>query len=331
MSGTEYTQGLRIEYGASETGVTVGADGVILTIGIPVLGGPAVETPMCEGGEVWENQGFVGIRGDEMMCGVLVEEAEFPMEDSVRGAYRRLFEVCGRNRLYRIWNFVPRINELSDGLENYRSFNAGRRRAYVEAFGGRVEEHMPAASAVGIESNMRVLVFLGGRVSGSYVENPEQVPAYRYPPVHGASAPCFSRGAVVSSGARQLGFVSGTASIKGHLSLGQGDVERQTDRTLKNIELVREQMGMTGRRWAAGDCGRHFKVYLRNPRDYPDVRGRLGAAVGPGPRETTYLRADICRAELDVEIEVQYTCPPAGIEAGEERRPGNRRHLAGRV
>ncbi len=45
-----------------------------------------------------------------------------------------------------------------------------------------------------------------------------------------------------------------------------------------------------------------FKVYVRDPRDLPVIQAQLMEALGPRA-SVLYLKADICRRDLAVEIE----------------------------
>jgi chorismate lyase/3-hydroxybenzoate synthase len=65
--------------------------------------------------------------------------------------------------LYRVWNYVPYINEEAFDLENYRSFCKGRSLAFEAFYGEDFNVKMPAASAVGINDNKLVLYFIAGK------------------------------------------------------------------------------------------------------------------------------------------------------------------------
>ena len=61
--------------------------------------------------------------------------------------------------------------------------------------------------------------------------------------------------------------------------------------------------------------GAHFsareltcKVYVRRPADLPTIQAQLGEALGTGT-QILYLRGDICRADLLVEIEATAISP----------------------
>jgi chorismate lyase / 3-hydroxybenzoate synthase len=97
-------------------------------------------------------------------------------------------------------------------------------------------------------------------------------------------------------------FVSGTASIVGCETMHHGDVDAQTRETLANIEaLLREANRMVGSARYSLD-GLKFKVYVRQPRDLDAIKSALAERLGAAA-PIVYLRADVCREELLVEIE----------------------------
>jgi enamine deaminase RidA (YjgF/YER057c/UK114 family) len=221
-------------------------------------------------------------------------------------AYHDLFAAlaeAGTPHLLRLWNFLPRINDTGGGLERYRQFNIGRQQAFLDA-GRSAFDGAPAACALGSASDRLVLHFLAGRTPVRPVENPRQLSAYRYPAQYGPRAPTFSRAALAELGAGTVGlFVSGTASIVGHRSLHVGDVTAQTVETVQNLRAL---LAEAGARCTAPLtlAALSAVVYLRRPDDLPAVRAALAGALGREALERTlFLRADICRAELLVEIE----------------------------
>ena len=100
-------------------------------------------------------------------------------------------------------------------------------------------------------------------------------------------------------------LVSGTASIVGHETVHAGDVRAQTLETLLNLRTVIQAANARGSAvfdLRELDC----VVYVRHARDLPVVRAVFEDAVGagsPAARGAVYLRADICRSDLLVEIE----------------------------
>jgi hypothetical protein len=95
--------------------------------------------------------------------------------------------------------------------------------------------------------------------------------------------------------------MSGTASIVGHRSLHAGDVAAQTRETLANIEaLLAETNRSTGGRFTPASLA--CKVYVRHPTDLPIIQAQIQAKLGTALR-AMYLKADICREDLLMEIE----------------------------
>lgn len=226
------------------------------------------------------------------------------LQSATRSAYAQLFALLDRlqfSQLWRIWNFIPRINAHEHNLERYRQFNIERQAAFA-ASGRALAGNVPAASAVGTRGGQLVIYFLAGRRAPIAIENPRQISAYRYPAEYGPRSPIFSRASLVDTGAQELLFISGTASIVGHRTLHANDVAAQTRELLANIDCVLgEANGRTKRRqFGRGDLT--YKIYLRHAADIEAVKEVLGHWLG-GPAPALYMQADICRAELLVEIE----------------------------
>ena len=234
-----------------------------------------------------------------------------------RQAYRDVFETMAQSRrphLLRLWNYVPRINSADeDGLERYRQFNAGRQQAFLEA-GRAVLEGAPAACALGTPSGPLAIRFLAGRAAPVPVENPRQVSAYRYPSDYGPRAPTFSRAALADLGGGRLALlISGTASIVGHATVHAGDVRAQTAEALRNLQAVIDS--------AHARCSARFDlarldgvVYVRHAGDAAavhEVLARSWGAASHSLRNAIFLQADICRADLLVEIEAHAVAPGA--------------------
>ena len=242
-------------------------------------------------------------------CGGLLigftQEAFQPHELTARteALYRRVLAACDGRPLYRVWNYVPQINALTDGFENYRAFCQGRAQGFEGALGGRFEPSLPAASAVGSHGDRIDVIFVAGETAPRHVENPEQVPAYHYPIEHGPRAPSFARATVASDRDVRYTFISGTSAIKGHQTIAPGALEAQLHCTLDNLRLISRASGLGDDLAAARGARRFFKVYLRHARDLTATRARLERCLLQPADTVTYLHADICRGPLNVEIE----------------------------
>ncbi|MCK9188873.1 hypothetical protein [Acidithiobacillus sp.] len=228
-----------------------------------------------------------------------------PLQSVAERAYRQIFSLLdhhGYPGLLRIWNFVPNINGVSHGLEHYRQFNMGRQEAFLAHSRLPSKQNIPAASALGSVDGPLIVYFLAARHNSVAIENPRQISAYHYPREYGPSSPTFSRAGWIDLGQQKILFISGTASIIGHQTRHEGDVAAQTRESMANIAAVIAETN----RVAAGSFydlnDFSYKVYLRQFTDLPVVRAELDLLVTP-EAPVFYLQADICRADLLVEIE----------------------------
>lgn len=255
--------------------------------------------------------------GSDVLFGsVTLHEDDVPPAASDAGGRTRLYEATGQAyrdvlatlaavghpHLLRVWNYIPDINIETHGLERYRQFNSARQEALV-AGGRAVAGNVPAASALGAASGSPLVIyFLASRRAPALIENPRQVSAYHYPSEYGPRSPAFSRAAVLGRKEAATLFISGTASIVGHRTMHSGDPVAQTRETLRNIEALLEEAGrkVLGSKLPLRALA--YKVYVRDPRDLPLIRAELTDAIG-AEASVLYLKADICRRDLAVEIE----------------------------
>ncbi len=226
-----------------------------------------------------------------------------PLQATTETAYRSIFEMLEARGYHalRFWNYFPAINRESHHRERYRQFNIGRQDAFL-AHGRSVIGHVPAACALGSAGGGLHIAFLAARANVISVENPRQVSAYHYPSQYGPRSPTFARAGLVKLGGRDMLFISGTASIVGHESLHEGDVAAQTRECLSNIAAI---VAEANRQAPGADFSLEqlaYKVYVRHPEDLATVRREMAQFIG-APVSTVFLQADVCRADLLVEIE----------------------------
>jgi enamine deaminase RidA (YjgF/YER057c/UK114 family) len=262
----------------------------------------------CRSGE------FAGIRfrvDDNVLYGVVdVDEARFAagsgaaLQRAAESAYRRIFALVdaqGVPHLWRTWNYLADINAETHGLERYRQFNIGRHDAFV-ASGRLARGNVPAACALGTARGPLTIAFMAGRTAPTPLENPRQISAYDYPAAYGPRSPTFARAAFAHLPGQELLFISGTASIVGHRTLHGGDVAGQTRETVANIAALIEAANRQARSTSYTLADLRYRAYLRHADDHPRVQGVLETLLGPGA-SVVYVQADICRADLLVEIE----------------------------
>lgn len=211
-------------------------------------------------------------------------------------------EALGCPHLLRVWQYLPRINEPLGDEDRYKAYCAGRRRAL-----SRLERHreasLPAACLLGDDSDSILLYALAADRPGIQVENPRQVSAFNYPPRYGRASPSFSRALAVQwPGDRRQLYISGTASVVGH-ETRHATAAEQVHETLANLEALLEAGARAGGPGTDGlPAIDPLKIYIRHERDYPTVREILETRLGSG-HPALYIRADVCRDDLLVEIE----------------------------
>ena len=244
--------------------------------------------------------------GDDHYAVRIVEVAEVDgdIERAAAEAYRQLLaqvRPSSHPYLLRIWNYFAAINAGEGDQERYRRFCVGRAGAVDAMF----NEVPPAATAIGADGapGRLQVVALCSKAPAIALENPRQTPAWRYPREHGPVSPGFSRGAVLDADtATPRLMASGTASIVGHVSQHVGDFAAQLRESLDNLATLLEQgQKATGRRFPLPGC-EALRVYLRDPADLATAQAIL-ATSGIEAARISYLRGDVCRRELDVELE----------------------------
>ncbi|MDO9219571.1 MAG: hypothetical protein Q7T90_00975 [Thiobacillus sp.] len=276
---------------------------------------PSGEAAVCE---VWRSahalqsgqQGAIRYReNDLLLFGCLsLDEASAttqpPLQSTTEAAYQAIFallEARGFSALLRVWNYFPAINQESHGIERYRQFNIGRQDAFL-AHDRSVIGNVPAACALGTASGGLHIAFLATRANVTSIENPRQLSAYHYPSQYGPRSPTFSRAGLVNLGGRNMLFISGTASIVGHQTLHDDDVVAQTRECLNNIAAITAEANRLAPAANFRLDQLAYKVYVRRPADLATVREAMAHYLN-APVVAIYLQADVCRANLLVEIE----------------------------
>ncbi len=267
------------------------------------------------------SEGIAWRRGDGVLYGVCeIAEADFPgtgdrspLQAASHAAYRRIFRLLAAERvphLWRAWNYFADINGESHGLERYRQFNIGRQDAFLEFHRGATG-NVPAACAIGLAGGPLRIAFMAGERAATALENPRQVSAYHYPADYGPRSPTFSRAMLASLADQEILFVSGTASIVGHRTVHAGDAVAQCREVLANIGAVVEAANQVRRSAAYAPDALSYRVYLRHAADLAGVADVLATHLGAAA-DIVFVQADICRADLLLEIEATGLHPLAG-------------------
>ncbi len=299
--------------------ISLGASAVpALEPGLPVLAGPTEESLFPEAQWAGPSGLLQLFRAGAWHVGGASVPIAHGLEQATREVYTALFAATRGLHLARIWHYIPAINEAGPGgLENYRAFCRGRSLAFEGHHGPAFKGLLPAASAVGARSNALTIVFAATTLTPRHVENPLQIPAYDYPSDYGPRAPSFARATVVAHPASATVYISGTAAIRGHATVAPHRFQTQLECTLENLRGISQACGLGPDLDRAGQSARHFKVYLRHATDHPAAASALQRHLLRPSDRVSYLRADICRESLLIEIEATLT----GVQLSHASRP----------
>ncbi len=208
----------------------------------------------------------------------------------------------------RMWNVIPGILEPLGGLDHrYMVFNQSRYRAFSLRSDNAFESSLPTATGVGnLRDNDDLTIHcLSAAAAGRPLENPRQVPAYRYSERFGPRPPCFSRATALellqpnASTACKL-LIGGTASVRGEDSHHRDDLAAQLDETELNLRALAALVTDARSDWHGHF--EHLRIYHRRPEDRERVK-RFVERTFPTKGEVELFSVDICREELMVEIE----------------------------
>ena len=206
----------------------------------------------------------------------------------------------------RFWNFLPAIHEPMDQRrDRYMVFNAGRFAAFSDWFGGpdHLPSRLPAASGVGHRGDALVIHCLALEQPGQAIENPRQIPAFRYSARYGPLPPCFARATIITDPRDRapLLLVAGTASIRGEQSVCEGDLSGQLHETFANLlSLIGAAQGPADP--PALSAFIDVSVYFVNAHAAQQIEQSLRAAFGTAVR-MQLIQADLCWPDLLVEVE----------------------------
>lgn len=214
------------------------------------------------------------------------------------------------SNVYRQWNYIERIIEFDPDSQakrqHYQIFNDVRSEYY-----SRTDFHFgyPAATGIGMAAGgiiMDMIASRGNRIRHVPIMNPDQLDAHCYTqyvlvgealkPSSERTTPKFERAKYVECGYNHSLYISGTAAIKGEKTIPSGDIAEQTRITLDNIAKL--HYNDSHRR-----PYRHMRAYVKDPRNIPIVERLCRQYFGDIPMQ--YLKADVCRENLVVEIEAE--------------------------
>jgi len=260
-----------------------------------------VSDPTCELDKMREGASITLRRGELSHCwttGITCAGADTSYGQT-RGVFET-YEACLQSRdlsltdnVIRTWLFLQNVDS------NYQGMVAARRELFAER-GLTPYTHFIASTGVeGASADVAAKVTLDAyAISGVRREQIEFLAAPDYlSPTH-VYGVTFERGASVAYQDRKHVILSGTASIdRDGKILYPGDVSRQLDRTLVNIEALLRQAG------AAFEDVCMFIVYVRDPNDLVLASQQMRQRFGDVP--TAVAVAGVCRPGWLIEVECE--------------------------
>lgn len=254
--------------------------------------------------------------------GIQSAQPEGPVHEQALNALERLRMAlkragCGFESVVRTWFYLGGITGRERRTQRYKELNRARTDFYrpIQFYRSLLQEPngrgvYPASTGIGTAGNGLVvgctaLQTQRGDVSLLTLENPQQTPAYQYHARYSPQSPKFSRALALLTPGYVMTWVSGTASIVDSESQHTGDIEKQTEQTIDNIEklIAPENFRSRGVPGAGASLQQMAKlrVYIKRHVDYAKCREVCERRFGAVP--TIYAVADVCRPELLVEIE----------------------------
>lgn len=287
----------------------IGKPGYIST-GLLPLGNVCGELMLAPTGNVksgYGTQSYWAETADYILLALWANETEesglCSTSERLYGDLLKQIQQRGYPYLVRVWNYFADINAEEQGLERYRQFCLGRFNAFTA--NGLAEAQYPSACALGHKGGDILVYALASKIPPRHFENPRQESAYRYPSEYGPRSPSFARASMMTiPGQVSKLFVSGTASVVGYMTLHPYQLNEQINVTLENLDSLLAHVAQQSPD-AHGVSPRLsvevLKVYIRHQTDLPTIRQRIEQAYPEVP--VVYVAADICRADLLLEID----------------------------
>ncbi len=247
--------------------------------------------------------------------GISSEFHNTPIESQIDYAFTKTMEILNAENLdfsnvIRQWNYVPGITGFIERgnktFQNYQVFNEIRQSNYSAC---NFDNGYPSATGIGTGFGNFCIDFIASASNNPInikpLSNPKQSDAYKYSQdkligdrINGTlkMAPLFERAKIVEDEDFNTIFISGTASITGEETIGIGNIVLQTETTIDNISELTSEI-----KHKYDSLYTYVRAYIKYEKDLDTVKS-ICEKKFPGVK-TVYLKSDICREDLLVEIE----------------------------
>jgi enamine deaminase RidA (YjgF/YER057c/UK114 family) len=269
-----------------------------------------ISDPDCKLDKARQGASLILGRGELSHCwttGLTCPAAETPYSQT-RGifeeydAFLRAQGMTLADNLIRTWFFVQNIDA------NYQGFVAARKEFFAE-HGLTPDTHFVASTGIeGTSANPAAKILLDAYAIGGV--RPDQI---RFLSALDHLSPTqfygvtFERGTSIAYRDRKHILISGTASIDHQgKTLYAGDLSRQIDRTVENVEALLKPAGATLKDMCV------LIAYVRDSGDQAVVWERIRERFGDIPMDV--FVAPVCRPEWLVEVEGKAVIPASAPE-----------------
>lgn len=244
-----------------------------------------------------------GKSGKHMFADSMSESLLRTSDVQAETIFSRIGKILKRNgfetdMIYRQWNYVEGIVDFSeDGRQHYQMLNDARSEFYSKA---KWNGGYPSATGIGTQAG-GIVVWVNASTGNETraIDNPLQIAAHAYSASkmqnggqNERTTPKFERARESSS--PEMMFISGTAAIRGEESSVSEDASEQTRMTIENIDALIAQATRPIK-------VRTARVYVKHDDDFRSIAELCEKAYNVA--DIMYVKADICRPELLVEIE----------------------------
>jgi enamine deaminase RidA (YjgF/YER057c/UK114 family) len=245
--------------------------------------------------------------------------------------YRQVFEFAEQllkkenmnfGNIVRQWNYIPHILSEKKSihgikLQRYQIFNDIRSSYFdIDLF----KNGYPAATGIGSSTGGITIDFIAVSLNFNNIvtsiRNPLQYNAYNYsskvlegdPLVAGdiKRPPLFERAKrELFAGVEHI-YVSGTASIIGEKTEGAGNIKKQTEITINNILqlLASDNLDQNRIRIENELICIYARIYISECDELEEIKSIIKQKLGDC--SMVFVKSDICRKDLLIEIEAEY-------------------------
>ena len=261
------------------------------------------------------HEDYILINGVEIISAGIYSDTSLGIAQQADAIFERIDQILKNESvkvddIVRQWNYIEHITHISEQGQNYQQFNDARSRFYELT---QWQNGYPAATGIGANCGGVVVVIDAIKQSEKHsraIDNPLQLSAHSYTQKvlfdgqdpQKKTTPKFERARWVGDKNQGMIYISGTAAIRGENSL-LADVMQQGVVTMENIEHLTsyENQKFNGVPYPAKCEYEMMRVYLKSSYNWQQISDWLKDNYHC--EDVAIVEADVCRAELLIEIE----------------------------